>query len=704
MVDSQAAGKNQSIPLAEALERLPRVGLNTRTKLERLDIRQVHDLLFHLPLRYIDQTRVTSIAQLQPGQERLVEGEIEASKVYRRRRPALIVQIDDGSGRLVLRFFHFFRQLEDRFRNGVVLRCYGQVRQGPLGLEMVHPEYRVLNRQQPIPLPDRLTPVYPTTAGLNQTTLRRLIAEAFQLVERSGSLPDLLPESAPGTRAFPNLQDALHTVHSPPPGTNLEAMTTGSHPAVQRLAYEELLACHLGLGQARRRIRKHRARSWEQGIPTADRFLAQLPFRLTKAQRSALLELRQDLKRKTPMMRLLQGDVGSGKTVVAAAAAIQVASGGGQAAIMVPTELLANQHHRRFCEWLEGSQVSAILQTGKLGRAQRRANLERIRGGEPVIVIGTHALIQKEVRLPKLGLAIIDEQHRFGVYQRLNLLHKGTTDENLYPHQLIMTATPIPRTLSMTLYADLDITVIDELPPNRSPVNTAVLPSDRRQEVMDRIGNACRQGRQVYWVCSLIEDSEILQKQSAMATYRRLVECLPQLRIGLIHGRLKPAEKEKLMHDFATGEIDLLVATTVIEVGIDVANASLMVIENSERLGLSQLHQLRGRIGRGNTGGDCLLLYDRPLGPTTRARLEAMRSTADGFRIAESDLMLRGPGDVLGLRQKGMPEMRIANLIRDRALLADVRKAALRIVRTCPGNVPPLIERWRANAVEYAKA
>ncbi len=700
-VDHPSPGAQCQGGLDAPITDLKGVASATEARLQSLGIGRVRDLLFHLPLRYIDQTRLAPIHQLQPGQDALIEGTVADCQVLQGRRRTLRVWVEDETGILVLRFFHFYSSNQQRFRPGVRMRCYGQVRQASSALEMVHPECRVLRANQPAPLADHLHPVYPSTSGLSQFVLRRLVAEAIRrLRSNARALQDYLPREILQKEELPRLAEALELVHYPPPGIDPETLCNGTHAAVQRLAFEELLSHRLGLLRMRAQSRQSQAFALQGGQHLVEQLLTLLPFALTKAQRRVIAEITQDLRQETPMMRLLQGDVGSGKTVVAAAAALCAVGSGHQAAVMAPTELLATQHYKCFQAWLEPLKIPILSHTGRISRTQRESNLDTIRGTEAAIVIGTHALIQEDLIFQRLALAIIDEQHRFGVDQRLSLLNRRARDTRA-PHQMIMTATPIPRTLSMTLYADLDLSVIDELPPGRKAVNTVVLPGTQRPLLVERIGAACEQGRQVYWVCNLIEDSENLQKQSASTTSASLKKDLPQLQIGLIHGKMKQAEKEQMMQAFLDGKLHLLVATTIIEVGIDVPAASLMVIEDADQLGLSQLHQLRGRIGRGDAGSDCVLLYTPPLESLARDRLEVIRSTQDGFKIAESDLRLRGPGEMLGARQKGLPQFRIADLARDRSLLPGVHDAGRLLNEQYPERVAPILERWQPFAQEY---
>jgi len=668
-------------------------------RLARLNIRTVQDVLFHLPARYQDRTRVTPLGSLRAGDEAVIVGEIGHSQVRYGRRRSLIIQVNDGTGTLALRFFHFSGAQQAALAEGHRIRCFGEVRRGPGSLEMVHPEYRLADPDEPVPVETHLTPVYPTTEGLHQLSLRRLSDQALGLL-RSHPPAELLPEESLRELRFVPLDQALRLVHRPPPDASTQALEAGTHPAQQRLAFEELLAHHLSLRLVRARTRRQAAPPLEGGGTLRRRLLDTLPFRLTGAQRRVVTELERDLTQPHPMQRLVQGDVGSGKTVVAAMAALQAVEAGYQVAIMAPTEILAEQHLQTFVRWLGPLGLEPVWLSGKLTAKQRRDALEQVAEGLAPVVVGTHALFQEDVAFARLGLVIIDEQHRFGVHQRLALREKGRHDER-HPHQLIMTATPIPRTLAMTAYADLDTSVIDELPPGRKPVETVVVPDTRRDEVIERIHRACAEGRQAYWVCTLIDESEALQAQAASETTALLGENLPGLSIGLVHGRMKPREKDAVMSAFKAGEISLLVATTVIEVGVDVPGATLMIIENAERLGLAQLHQLRGRVGRGAERSTCLLMYHGPLAQQARARLSVLRDSSDGFVIAQRDLELRGPGEVLGTRQTGMLQFRVADLARDRRLFPAIEHTASRLLAQYRDRVPALVRRWVGNAVNY---
>jgi len=674
------------------------IGPKVAERLARLGIGSVADALFHLPLRYQDRTRVVAIGRLRPGDEAVVEATIDHVELSYRRRRALLAHVSDGTGGLTLRWFHFSARQREQLQAGRRLRLYGEARRGPAGLEVVHPEYRLLPAEGEPPLEESLTPVYPATEGVGQATLRNVVGAALDWLGRTGGLVDHAGPAAPDD--LPGLRAALVTVHRPPPDVDVSALMNATHPACRRLAFEELLAHHVSLRRLRQRAREHESPALPGSGDLTGALRTALPFRLTAAQERVSAEVSDDLARGHPMLRLVQGDVGSGKTIVAALAALQALESGFQAAVMAPTEVLAEQHFRNFSQWLEPLGVHVGWVTGRLTAAQRRRELAGVAEGRTGVVVGTHALFQESVEFAHLGLAIVDEQHRFGVHQRLALREKGTAG-GLVPHQLIMTATPIPRTLAMTAYADLDTSVIDELPPGRTPVETVVVSAARRQEVVQRVAKACAEGRQAYWVCTLIEVSEAKAGQAAAETAEVLAEALPQLRTGLVHGRLKAREKESVMAALKDGDIDLLVATTVIEVGVDVPNASLMVIENAERLGLSQLHQLRGRVGRGSAASLCVLLYEPPLSENARARLATLRETSDGFRIAERDLELRGPGEVLGTRQTGLVGFRIADPVRDAPLLPQIRTGAERLLATDESAVTALTERWLSGGERY---
>ncbi|WP_313102593.1 ATP-dependent DNA helicase RecG [Stutzerimonas nitrititolerans] len=675
------------------------VGAALAEKLARVGLETLQDVLFHLPLRYQDRTRVVPIGALRPGQDAVIEGMVVGADVVMGRRRSLLVRLQDGSGTLSLRFYHFSNAQKEALKRGTQLRCFGEARPGASGLEIYHPEYRALN-SEPAPVEQTLTPIYPTTEGLTQQRLRQLTQ---QTLARLGphSLPDWLPEELSRDYHLGALDEAIRYLHRPPPDADLDELAEGRHWAQHRLAFEELLTHQLSLQRLRESVRAQQAPQLPAARTLPQRYLNNLGFQPTGAQQRVGAEIAYDLAQPEPMLRLVQGDVGAGKTVVAALAALQALEAGYQVALMAPTEILAEQHFLTFCKWLEPLGIEVAWLAGKLKGKARAAALERIAGGCPMVV-GTHALLQDEVQFKRLALVIIDEQHRFGVQQRLALRQKGI-DGRLCPHQLIMTATPIPRTLAMSAYADLDTSILDELPPGRTPVNTLVIADSRRLEVIERVRAACNEGRQAYWVCTLIEESEELTCQAAETTFEDLSAALGGLNVGLIHGRMKPAEKAAVMLEFKEGRLQLLVATTVIEVGVDVPNASLMIIENPERLGLAQLHQLRGRVGRGSAASHCVLLYHPPLSQIGRQRLAIMRDTNDGFVIAEKDLELRGPGEMLGTRQTGLLQFKVADLMRDADLLPAVRDAAQALLERWPQHVSPLLERWLRHGQQYGQ-
>jgi ATP-dependent DNA helicase RecG len=677
------------------------IGAGLAERLRALGVETTQDLLFLLPLRYEDRTHIVPLGELVPEQRAAVEGEVMLTEVAFRGRRQMLSRISDGSGFLTLRFFYFTTQQRDALARGVRVRCFGEVRRGPAGLEMVHPEYRRADLAAASGADEHLTPIYPGTEGLTQGRIRQLVRMALEGVQ-AGDLPDWLPAPVLNDRRMPTLREALDYVHRPPADAPVELLLSGKHPAQRRLAFEEMLAHQLSLKLLRQRIQQ------DPGWPLAGvgelkaRLLASLPFRPTSAQRRVLEEIESDLALGKPMLRLVQGDVGCGKTLVAALAAAKAIETGRQVALMAPTELLADQHAQSFRRWFEPLDVVVALLTGRQTGKARRAVLEGIREGRAPLVIGTHALFQEGVEFASLALAIVDEQHRFGVHQRLSLREKGASGGH-QPHQLIMTATPIPRTLAMTAYADLDVSIIDELPPGRTPVKTVALAEARRDEVVMRIRTACLAGRQAYWVCPLIDESEEMPYQAAEETATALAAALPELAVTVVHGRMPAAAKERAMRLFKEGKVQLLVATTVIEVGVDVPNATLMVIENAERMGLAQLHQLRGRVGRGAHESSCLLLYRSPLSSLARERLAVMRNTNDGFEVARRDLELRGPGELLGTRQTGLAQMRVADLIRDSDLLPKVQAAAESLLRDWPPNIAPLIRRWVGRGEQYGR-
>jgi ATP-dependent DNA helicase RecG len=699
---NQRAGATHADPpdlAALPLASLKGIGPRLVERFAALGLRTVHDALFHLPLRYEDRTRLVPMAELEPGDRALVEGEVEDAAIHRGRRRMLVCRIRDETGAMTLRFFHFRWSQQTQLRPGTRLRCFGEVRSGAWELEMIHPEYRVLAGEEPAPVEHALTPVYPATEGLHQSVLRAVTEQALALTEDK-ALAELLPQEIIEPLRLPTLREALIEVHRPSPDAALDLIEQGRHPAQQRLAFEELLAHRLSLRSLREEVRRLRAPRLGGDGSLVRCFLDGLPFALTGSQRQAVDEILRDLAAEIPMQRLLQGDVGSGKTVVAACAALAAVEAGRQVAVMAPTELLAEQHLRRFRHWLAplGLEVAGLSRNVK--GAARREMLQYIAAGAAQVIVGTHALFQEDVQFADLGLIVVDEQHRFGVHQRHALREKGRQAER-FPHQLIMTATPIPRTLAMVAYADLDCSTITEMPPGRTPVDTAVIPDTRRDEVIRRVREACLSGRQAYWVCTLIEESDALQAQAAADTAAQLKEMLSDLRVDLVHGRMKSEEKERVMAAFTAGDLHLLVATTVVEVGVDVTNASLMVIENAERLGMAQLHQLRGRVGRGRTRSHCILMYHGPLSEIARQRLATVRETQDGFVIARRDLELRGPGEVLGTRQAGMLQLHVADLMRDRGMLPTIERAAELMLARYPERVPPLLRRWTAAGIQY---
>ncbi|WP_143323464.1 ATP-dependent DNA helicase RecG [Cognaticolwellia aestuarii] len=678
------------------------VGPGMAGKLEKLGLVSLQDLLFHLPLRYEDRTRVTAARDLMPGIYTNIIGEVTDSRIVQGKRRMLVVTINDGSGSINLRFFHFTASQKNSLAIGLNIRCYGEINRGMRGFEIVHPEYKALDQDQPLTaVEENLTPVYSTTDGLRQISLRNLTEQALTRLQR-GQVEELLPAEISHQQYA--LAEALALIHRPPPDTSVVLMEQGKHPAQLRLIKEELLAHNLSMLKLRASSDHHPAVSLAIDEQLEQKFLAALPFSPTGAQARVTAEIRNDLLKHMPMMRLVQGDVGSGKTLVAGLAALTAIGQGFQVALMAPTEILAEQHAINFEKWFQPLNITVGWLAGKTKAKARRNALEHIANGNMQMVIGTHALFQEQVIFNKLALIIIDEQHKFGVHQRLSLREKGAWQGH-YPHQLIMTATPIPRTLAMTAYADLDTSVIDELPPGRTPITTIALPDSRRDDVIERIRQGCiNDKRQAYWVCTLIEESEVLQCQAAEDTAVHLQAQLSTLKIGLVHGRMKADEKQAVMEQFKLGELDLLVATTVIEVGVDVPNSSLMVIENPERLGLAQLHQLRGRVGRGSVASHCVLMYKAPLSKTATKRLNVLRESNDGFVIAQKDLEIRGPGELLGTKQTGLADLKIADLQRDADLIPEVQQQARLIWQQYPEQANALIHRWLANREKYSNA
>ena len=688
--------------LSDPITSLTGIGPRLQEKLMHIGINRIQDLLFHLPYRYIDRTHLISLGELKAGEDAYFQGEIELTQIRYGKRRSLLCRISDGTGVAILRFFYFSKSQQNKLQRGQLIRCYGKVRRGSSSLEIVHPEYRLLESGVDVELEKQLTAVYPSTEGLQQPRIRKLIEQALVILNSDKkNINELLPQEILLEQDLPTLADALEYVHRAPITADLQSLIDEKHPTQKRLIIEELLAHQLSLLELRNELKKEKSPIFNKSQYLVPEFLKKLSFELTNAQKNAFKTIASDLNANSAMLRLLQGDVGSGKTVIAALATLQAIEQNYQVAIMVPTELLAEQHYKNFSVWFESLNIETVLLTGKLKKSIRNIIEEKLKNKKSIVVIGTHALFQESIIFSKLGLVIIDEQHRFGVHQRLALIEKGKQYDE-YPHQLIMTATPIPRTLTMTAYADLDHSIIDELPPGRIPVNTSVHSNQRRNEIIDRIKNVCDEGRQVYWVCTLIDESESLQCETVVATSEHLKQKLKKINIGLIHGRMKTNEKETIMKDFKEGKINLLVATTVIEVGVDIPNASLMIIDNAERLGLSQLHQLRGRIGRGNEKSHCILIYQSPLSNLAKERLEIMRTTNDGFVIAEKDLELRGPGEVLGTRQAGIPDFRIANLKRDSYLLSKIQRIATQLIENNPKNVELLIKRWLGKKHEYS--
>jgi ATP-dependent DNA helicase RecG len=676
---------------------LPGVSAATARSLAKLGITRPFDLVLHLPLRYEDETSITPIAQAAHGAVTQVEGVVVESDVKFRPRRQLVAKVEDAAGGVVtVRLLNFYPSQQQQLARGRRVRLAGEMRQSFFGGEMVHP--RIRSVAEGAALPERLTPVYPTTAGLSQHALRQAVAGVL----RDDALADTLPDATRAALSLPAFAEAVRLLHDPPPDVPLDALESRRHPAWQRIKFDELLAQQLSMRLHRRRRDAARAPVIATAGALSAQLAARVSFTLTGAQRRALDEIRRDLARTSPMQRLLQGDVGSGKTIVAAHAAVTAIEAGWQVAVMAPTEILAEQHRLKFCQWLEPLGIEVAWLTGSLGAKAKRAALAAIESGGARLAIGTHALFQDAVTFDRLALAIVDEQHRFGVHQRLALRQKGA-DADLVPHQLTMSATPIPRTLAMSFYADLDVSVIDELPPGRTPVVTKLLSAARRDEVEQRVRDACLAGQQAYWVCPLIEESEALQLKTAEDTFAVLSATFPELRVGLVHGRLPAAQKAATMEAFQRNELQLLVATTVIEVGVDVPNASLMVIEHAERMGLAQLHQLRGRVGRGAAESACVLLYQAPVSATARERLRVIWEHQDGFVIAQEDLKLRGPGELLGARQSGVPMLRFADLEADIALLEAARDVAERWLASDPDSAQRHVERWLGGRTELLR-
>jgi len=695
--------RNGQAPITE----LSGVGDKVALKLANLGIQTIQDALFHLPLRYEDRTQVYAIRDLQVGQHVNIEGEVERSDLKFGKKRMWLVTVADGDYRILLRFFYFSAAQKQQLIPGKRVRCFGEIRRGPTGLEITHPEYRIIEQDQPLQVEESLTPIYPTTEGIKQITLRKIVDQALTWLKK-GSLAELIPEGILPEQS--SLQEALLTMHHPPPDVSTQLLEEGKHPSQQRLIIEELLAHNLSVLKVREQFHQFNSAAIPKSKTLVPALLSQLPFTPTGAQQRVSDEISKDMQRKVPMMRLVQGDVGSGKTLVAALAALHAIEAGHQVALMAPTELLAEQHAKNFEAWFSNltadSAVNVQWLAGKVtGKAKQQA-LENIASGHANMIVGTHALFQKQVEFKQLALIIVDEQHRFGVHQRLALREKGQSGEfAVFPHQLIMTATPIPRTLAMTAYADLDTSIIDELPPGRTPIKTVVVPDGRREEIIERVYENCiHEKRQVYWVCTLIEESEVLQCEAAEDTAKILQDTLPELKVGLVHGRMKPAEKQDVMQQFKDNELHLLVATTVIEVGVDVPNASLMIIENADRLGLAQLHQLRGRVGRGSVASHCVLMYQPPLGKVAQKRLGVLRDSNDGFVIAQKDLEIRGPGELLGTKQTGLADLKIADLARDGYLIPQIQTWAQQIWQSHPSHATAIINRWLPYRDKYGHA
>ena len=683
------------------LTSLSGVGAAIAEKLSRIGINNVQDLLFHLPMRYEDRMRITPIADIRPESFATIEGYVQYTEVQFGRRPILSVTLSDGTSKVMLKFFNFNAGMKNSLAVGVRVKAFGEIKRGRYMAEIHHPEYQIIRNNQPLELAETLTPIYSTTEGLKQASLRKMTEQALAVLQNV-QVAELLPEQYNPHQY--SLKEALALLHRPPPSISAEVLEKGEHPAQKRLIFEELLAHNLAMQQLRLGVKQQYAEPLSYKTDLKQRFLESLPFQPTNAQKRVAEDIERDLAQASPMMRLVQGDVGSGKTLVAALAALTAIDNGKQVALMAPTEILAEQHANNFANWLRPFGIEVGWLAGKVKGKARNAQLEAIKNGDVQMIIGTHALFQESVEFHDLALIIIDEQHRFGVHQRLTLREKGAKADH-YPHQLIMTATPIPRTLAMTVYADLDTSIIDELPPGRTPIKTVAISEDRRPEIVQRVYQACKnEKRQAYWVCTLIDESEVLEAQAAAAIAEDLQRALPDLRIGLVHGRMKPQEKQEIMAEFKAANIDLLVATTVIEVGVDVPNASLMIIENSERLGLAQLHQLRGRVGRGATASHCVLMYKPPLGKISSKRLQVMRDSQDGFYIAEKDLEIRGTGEILGTKQTGSAEFKVANLMRDRKMIPLVQRYAKQIIVENPPLAEALIKRWLNEKAEYTNA
>lgn len=685
-----------------SISHLPGLGEALEKKFNNLGIYTIRDLLLHLPLRYEDRSSFSPISNLTIGEHTTVQGKIIKSEIIFSKRRMLVCTIQDNSGSINLRFINFYPTMQQNLAIGKWVKAYGEIKKGKLSLEIIHPQIQIKATPQEFDTleTEKFTPIYGATYGLTQNIIRKFIHNSLTLLKRNPT-SEIIPEKF--LNGFPSIEQALITLHEPPLNIDITQLENSNHPAKQRLIFEELLAYQLSMQLIKSRNQNHQAVKIVVKNQYITPFLQALPFSPTNAQTRVVKEIWNDMAQAKPMMRLVQGDVGSGKTLVAALAALNAIENNKQVVLMAPTEILAEQHYLNFKQWFDALGLSVDLLTGKLTAKQKRNCYAELEAGKTHILIGTHAVFVEHVKFADLGLVIIDEQHRFGVDQRLTLWQKGIKD-NYYPHQLIMTATPIPRTLTMTIYADLDVSVIDELPPGRTPVTTIVLPNTRRHEIIDRIKQVCLTGKQVYWVCTLVEESEVLAAQAAEVTYVELQELLPNVAVGLVHGKMKPQQKQQIMQDFKQGEIQLLVATTVIEVGVDVPNASLMIIENAERLGLSQLHQLRGRVGRGQAASHCVLMYQAPLSQVTKQRLQVMRNSNDGFVIAQKDLEIRGGGDILGTRQVGLADFKVVDLIRDQMIISHVQQVSQFILQHHPDAAIKLIDSWLPQRTKYINA
>ncbi|XKM13058.1 ATP-dependent DNA helicase RecG [Orbaceae bacterium ac157xtp] len=685
------------------ISKLPGLGSTIESKFNHLGIFTIRDLLTHFPLRYEDRTTFNLIANVAVGQHTTVQGIIlntEIRFMYKKRM--LVCTIKDRSGIFSLRFINFYNSLQQSLQVGKWVRAYGEVKASKTSLEMIHPQIQIRDSEEAFDLheEEKFTPIYPTTYGLTQNQIRKFINLSLLLVKRNPN-PEILPAEL--LNNLPSIEQALNIIHEPQIDTDIVQLENGTHPAKKRLIIEELLAYQLSMQITKLHFKAQKSYAMAVNHQLVNPFLAQLPFAPTQAQKRVVAEIWQDMAKNVPMMRLVQGDVGSGKTVVAALAALCAIENGKQVVLMAPTEILAEQHAINFTKWFNELDLNVAFLAGKTTAKKRKELLSKLEANEIHLLVGTHAVFMEDVKFADLGLVIIDEQHRFGVDQRLTLWEKGVKDEN-YPHQLIMTATPIPRTLAMTAYADLDVSIIDELPPGRTPITTVVLPTSRRDQVIERIAQACHEGKQAYWVCTLVEESEILEAQAAEVAFAELTELLPNVKVGLVHGKMKPAEKQQIMQLFKQGDIQLLVATTVIEVGVDVPNASLMIIENAERLGLSQLHQLRGRVGRGKIASHCVLMYKPPLSHVTKQRLNVMRDSNDGFVIAEKDLEIRGAGEILGTRQIGVANFKVVDLMRDQHLINQIQKYAVLILEQYPQSASEIVDFWLPDRTRYINA